>query len=113
MLERHNPLCRPLVVVGKGAAFAKADAALGRFVEASGIPFLATAMGRGVLPDHHRLSANAARSLALVKADVAIIFGARYVRSRTAGFGHELLFLERARGARALAALWSEGLQLL
>ena len=41
------------------------------------LPFLATAMGRGVVPDTHAGSANAARSMALAKADVAIVFGAR------------------------------------
>lgn len=70
---------RPLVVVGKGAAFSQADAQLRAFVEAAGAPFLATAMGRGVVPDSHPLSANAARSAALRGADVAIIFGARCV----------------------------------
>lgn len=70
-------ICRPLIVVGKGAAFSQADQALTALVDATGIPFLATAMGRGVVPDSHPGSANAARSLALSKADVAIIFGAR------------------------------------
>ncbi len=46
-------------------------------VEATGIPFLATAMGRGVVPDNHPQNVNAARSLALAKADVALIVGAR------------------------------------
>ena len=69
--------CRPLIVVGKGAAFSQADRELTALVDASGIPFLATAMGRGVVPDSHPSSANAARSLALSKADVAIVFGAR------------------------------------
>lgn len=69
--------CRPLLVIGKGAAYSQADAALRTFVERAGLPFLATAMGRGVVPDTHGASANAARSLALAKADVAIVFGAR------------------------------------
>jgi 2-hydroxyacyl-CoA lyase 1 len=70
-------LCRPLIVIGKGAAFSQADASLRDFVAAFGIPFLATAMGRGVVPDDNSLCANAARSAALRGADVAIIFGAR------------------------------------
>ena len=41
------------------------------------LPFLATAMGRGVVPDTHAGCANAARSMALANADVAIVFGAR------------------------------------
>jgi hypothetical protein len=66
--------------VGKGAAFSQADKALTSLVEATGMPFLATAMGRGVVPDSHPACVNAARSLALVKADVAIVFGARHAQ---------------------------------
>lgn len=69
--------CRPLVVIGKGAAYSQADAALRSLVAATQLPFLATAMGRGVVPDNDPGNTNAARSLALAKADVAIIFGAR------------------------------------
>lgn len=69
--------CRPLVVIGKGAAYSQADAALRQLVDQAQLPFLATAMGRGVVPDTHAGSANAARSMALAKADVAIVFGAR------------------------------------
>ncbi|BDA45528.1 probable 2-hydroxyacyl-CoA lyase at C-terminar half [Coccomyxa sp. Obi] len=68
---------RPLVVIGKGAAYSQADAALRSFVAAAQLPFLATAMGRGVVPDNAPGNCNAARSLALAHADVAIIFGAR------------------------------------
>ena len=68
---------RPLVVLGKGAAFGKAENALGKIIDGWGVPFLATSMGRGVIPDDHRHCANAARSLALSQADVAVIFGAR------------------------------------
>lgn len=67
----------PLLVVGKGAAFSQADKQLQAFAANSGLPVLATAMGRGVIPDSSSLSVNAARSLALAKADVAIVFGAR------------------------------------
>ena len=69
--------CRPLIVIGKGAAYSQADSALRQLVDQAGLPFLATAMGRGVVPDTHAASANAARSMALAKADVAIVFGAR------------------------------------
>ena len=68
----------PLIVIGKGAAFSQADGALRALVDSSGVPFLATAMGRGVVPDSHSLNVNSARSAALRGADVAIIFGARY-----------------------------------
>ena len=70
--------CRPLIVIGKGAAQSQADTQLRKLVEATGIPFLATAMGRGVVPDNHPQNVNAARSLALAKADVALIVGARW-----------------------------------
>ncbi|KAK9828489.1 hypothetical protein WJX72_000277 [[Myrmecia] bisecta] len=68
---------RPLLVIGKGAAYAQADAHLRQLVDTAGLPFLATAMGRGVVPDSHPLNVNAARSLALAQADVALVFGAR------------------------------------
>lgn len=67
----------PLIVVGKGAAWARAEAPLRALAEATGIPVLATAMGRGVVPDTYPHAANAARSLALGGADVAVVFGAR------------------------------------
>ena len=70
--------CRPLLVVGKGAALSQADTALRQLVDATGLPFLATAMGRGVVPDSHPGAVNAARSAALRGADVALIFGARW-----------------------------------
>jgi len=66
-----------LVVFGKGAAYAHAEGALKTLIESTGIPFLATPMGKGLLPDAHPLSAAAARSLALGEADVALIVGAR------------------------------------
>lgn len=68
---------RPLLVVGKGAALGGAEGPLRALVEAARLPFLATAMGRGVVPDDDALCANAARSLALGQADVAVVCGAR------------------------------------
>ncbi|KAJ9701379.1 hypothetical protein PVL29_006643 [Vitis rotundifolia] len=46
-------------------------------VESTGIPFLPTPMGKGLLPDSHELAATAARSLAIGKCDVALVVGAR------------------------------------
>jgi len=63
--------------VGKGAAYAQADAQLRALADATGVPVLATAMGRGVVPDSHPASVQAARSAALRGADVALVFGAR------------------------------------
>ncbi|BBX61772.1 oxalyl-CoA decarboxylase [Mycobacterium saskatchewanense] len=68
---------RPLIVLGKGAAYARADAAIQRFVESTGIPFLPMSMAKGLLPDGHPQSAAAARSLALRDADVVMLIGAR------------------------------------
>lgn len=68
---------RPLIVCGKGAAFARAEDALKNLVEKTGIPFLPTPMGKGLLPDTHELGATAARSLAIGKCDVALVVGAR------------------------------------
>ncbi|KAK1321216.1 2-hydroxyacyl-CoA lyase [Acorus calamus] len=68
---------RPLVVFGKGAAFARAEDELKTLIERTGIPFLPTPMAKGLLPDTHELSTTAARSLAIGKCDVALIVGAR------------------------------------
>lgn len=79
LIRLDSNLYRPLLVVGKGAAYSQADTQLQELAQKSGIPVLATAMGRGVVPDSNPLNVNAARSLALAKADVAIVFGARYI----------------------------------
>ncbi len=68
---------RPLVVLGKGAAYAQADAVIREFVEATGIPYLPTSMAKGLLPDSHPQSAAAARSLAIARADAVLLVGAR------------------------------------
>ncbi len=68
---------RPLIILGKGAAYAQADELIKSFVEASGIPYLPMSMAKGLLPDDHPQSAGAARSLALKESDVVIMIGAR------------------------------------
>jgi len=68
---------RPLVVLGKGAAYARADAKIREFIEATGIPYVPMSMAKGLLPDDHPQSAATARSLALKKADVVLLVGAR------------------------------------
>ncbi|KAH3744743.1 2-hydroxyacyl-CoA lyase [Pelomyxa schiedti] len=67
----------PLLVLGKGAAYARAEVAVSKFVETVHVPFLPTPMGRGVLDDSHPLCCTAARSLALSKSDVVLVVGAR------------------------------------
>jgi oxalyl-CoA decarboxylase len=68
---------RPLIILGKGAAYARADEAIRQFVEKSGIPYLPMSMAKGLLPDTHPQSAGAARSLVLKEADVVMLIGAR------------------------------------
>ena len=68
---------RPLIILGKGAAYAQADADIRAFVEETGIPFLPMSMAKGLLPDDHPQSAAAARSYALAQADVVMLIGAR------------------------------------
>jgi 2-hydroxyacyl-CoA lyase 1 len=68
---------RPLVVVGKGEAYARAEEAIRKLVDTTGFPFLPTPMGKGVMPDSHPLPATAARSLTLAQCDVALVIGAR------------------------------------
>ncbi|HYQ35858.1 MAG TPA: oxalyl-CoA decarboxylase, partial [Mycobacterium sp.] len=68
---------RPLIVLGKGAAYAQADGAIRKFVEATGIPFLPMSMAKGLLPDSHPQSVAAARSLAIARADTVLLVGAR------------------------------------
>ncbi len=68
---------RPLIILGKGAAYAQADDAIRALVEKSGIPYLPMSMAKGLLPDTHPQSAGAARSLVLQQSDVVMIIGAR------------------------------------
>src|SRR5262250_2026315 len=68
---------RPLIILGKGAAYAQADDAIRAFVEKSGAPFLPMSMGKGLLPDTHPQCAGAARSTVLKDSDVVMLIGAR------------------------------------
>ena len=69
---------RPLVIIGKGMAFSHAEDEVRAFIERTQLPFLASPMGKGVMPDDHPLSVGAARSLALQQADVVFLMGARF-----------------------------------
>jgi oxalyl-CoA decarboxylase len=68
---------RPLIILGKGAAYAQADDDIKAFVEKSGIPYLPMSMAKGLLPDTHPQSAGPARSLVLKESDVVVMVGAR------------------------------------
>ena len=68
---------KPLIVLGKGAAYAQVDAEIRALIEKTGIPYLPMSMAKGLLPDTHELSASAARSYVLPEADVVMLIGAR------------------------------------
>jgi len=68
---------KPLIILGKGAAYAQADADIQALVEKTGIPYLPMSMAKGLLPDTHELCASAARSFVLPAADVVMLIGAR------------------------------------
>lgn len=68
---------RPLVVLGKGAAYAQADEQIREFIETTGVPYLPMSMAKGLLPDDHPQSVATARSTALRRADVVMLVGAR------------------------------------
>ncbi len=91
---------RPLIVLGKGAAYAQADDEVREFVEKSGIPYLPMSMAKGLLPDTHPQCASAARSLALKQADVVVMVGARlnwllsHGKGKTWGEPHSTKFIQ-------------------
>ena len=68
---------RPLVIIGKGAAYSRAEDEVLEFIEKTQLPYLAAPMAKGLIPDDHPLSVAAARSLALQNADVIFLLGAR------------------------------------
>jgi oxalyl-CoA decarboxylase len=76
-LEVLKKAQRPLIILGKGAAYAQADDDIRALVEKSGMPFLPMSMAKGLLPDTHPQSAGAARSLVLRESDVVVLIGAR------------------------------------
>jgi oxalyl-CoA decarboxylase len=76
-LELLKSAKRPLIVLGKGAAYAQADADIRALVERTGIPYLPMSMAKGLLPDTHPQCASAARSFVLPEADVVMLVGAR------------------------------------
>ncbi|KAH5299886.1 hypothetical protein HBI50_211650 [Parastagonospora nodorum] len=67
----------PLVLIGKGAAYAKAEEPIGTFINQTQLTFIPSPMGKGVVPDSHPTNASSARSAALKMADVVLILGAR------------------------------------
>lgn len=68
---------RPAIVLGKGAAFIRADETVKQFVEQTGMPFFPMSMAKGLLPDTHPQSALACRSTIMGQADIVVLIGAR------------------------------------
>jgi len=68
---------KPLIILGKGAAYAQVDSQIKELIEKTGIPYLPMSMAKGLLPDTHELCASAARSFVLPGADVVMLIGAR------------------------------------
>src|SRR5262249_15014827 len=91
---------RPLIILGKGAAYAQADDVIRSFVEKTGIPFLPMSMGKGLLPDTHPQCAGAARSTVLKDSDVVLLIGARlnwllsHGKGKTWGESHSKKFTQ-------------------
>jgi oxalyl-CoA decarboxylase len=91
---------RPLIILGKGAAYAQADAEIRALVEKSGVPYLPMSMAKGLLPDTHPQSAAAARSLVLQQSDVVMMIGARlnwllsHGKGKTWGPPHSKKFIQ-------------------
>jgi 2-hydroxyacyl-CoA lyase 1 len=67
----------PLVLIGKGAAYARAECSIRALLDQTNIPFLPSPMGKGVMGDSHPANASSARSAALKMTDVVLILGAR------------------------------------
>lgn len=67
----------PLVVIGKGSAYARAENVLRELIDSTQLPFLPSPMGKGVIPDSHPCNTAASRSTALRCADVVLVLGAR------------------------------------
>jgi oxalyl-CoA decarboxylase len=76
-LELLKSAKKPLIILGKGAAYAQVDADIKALVEKTGIPYLPMSMAKGLLPDTHDQCASAARSYVLPAADVVMLIGAR------------------------------------
>jgi 2-hydroxyacyl-CoA lyase 1 len=76
-LEAFRSARNPLAIIGKGAAWSRAEDQVRRFIDETQMPFLASPMGKGVVPDDHPLSVAAGRSYALQNTDLIFLIGAR------------------------------------
>ncbi len=67
----------PLMLIGKGAAIARAETELQEFVKKTDIPYQPMSMAKGLIPDDDPHCTASARGLALRTADVVLLVGAR------------------------------------
>jgi len=68
---------RPLVLVGKGMAWSRAEDEVRSFIERNAIPFLRSPMGKGVMPDDHPLSGRGGAHLGIAERRRRLLMGAR------------------------------------
>jgi len=68
---------KPLILLGKGAAYAQCDEEIKALIEETGMPFTPMSMAKGLVSDTHPQCAAAARSLVLGESDVVVLIGAR------------------------------------
>jgi len=68
---------KPLILLGKGAAYAQCDADIKALIEETGIPFTPMSMAKGLVSDTHPQCGAAARSMVLQESDVVVLIGAR------------------------------------
>ncbi len=68
---------KPLILMGKGAAYEQCDAEILALIEETGIPFTPMSMAKGLVSDTHPQCGAAARSLVLQESDVVVLIGAR------------------------------------
>jgi len=68
---------KPLILLGKGAAYAQCDDEIRALIEETGIPFTPMSMAKGLVSDTHPQCAAAARSMVLQESDVVVLVGAR------------------------------------
>ena len=76
-IEALKTASNPLVIVGKGMAWSKAEQEVREFVDKTGLPWLSTPMGAGVVPADAPHNAAAARTHVLRNADLVVLLGAR------------------------------------
>lgn len=68
---------KPVILLGKGAAYAQVDDKIKKLVETYNIPYFPMSMAKGLMPDEGPLSALSCRSTIMEQADVVILAGAR------------------------------------